>query len=280
MSGDAWRGHLALGKSVYVGGRAVFCVDLGEGESVLLIHGWASSSFSWLRNYRELSRSFRVVAVDLPGFGLSEPLPGGLRLEPLVEHLRGFLEALGVGRVSLVGHSMGGAVAASFASRYADIVERVALINPALSAAGRGPREGFTKLARKRMVARILAPFLLRRGFVRKALLSSVWRKEAIDDEIVTGFYFSIKNSGTTLIEASRILESFHPKFLEELRAPALFILGERDEWVPVKMNIELAEKIGAEVFVVPDAGHIPQLENPKLVNEKLRDFLSRRIVR
>ncbi|MEM0444501.1 MAG: alpha/beta hydrolase [Nitrososphaerota archaeon] len=276
MKGTSWQDHIALGRKILVDGGATFCVDLGQGESVLMIHGWGASSFSFRKNYRELSKSFRAVAVDLPGFGLSEKLRGPLTLISVVEHLYRFIEALGAETVSLVGHSMGGAVAVAFASIYPDKVRRLMLINPSLQVRGHGGRPFFTELVRSRAIAKLLTPFLLNKGFVRRALVSAVWNKEIVDDEMVTGYYMSVKNSGTTLIEATGITDDFHVSLLYMVRAPILFLLGEKDAWVPPDVNIELAKKVGAEVVVAQETGHIVQEERPELFNEALVKFLSR----
>lgn len=273
MAEDAWRLHVSLGRRLDVEGCATFFIDVGEGKPLLLIHGWGSSSFSWFRNYRELSRDFRVIAVDLPGFGLSEPLRGGLSLGAVVEHLHRFLTVLGLEPVSLVGHSMGGVVAAAMASWHPESVEKMMLISPAFPVGGRGERRGFSGLVRRKMLARLLAPFLLRESFVKRALLSSVWRRQAIDDEVVAGFYMSIKNSGRALLEASNIIEGFNPVLLEKVKAPVLFLHGERDRWVPLQSSVEAAQRMGAEVIIIPDAGHIPQLERPETVNEAIMKF-------
>ena len=79
----SWSEHVASGKKAGVGGLEVFYVDRGAGDAVVLVHGWASSSFSWRRVIPHLSQRFRVIALDLPGFGLSQRLPGGLDLEPV-----------------------------------------------------------------------------------------------------------------------------------------------------------------------------------------------------
>jgi len=76
---------------------------------VLLIHGWAASSFTWRKVYGPLSDRFHVVAVDLPGFGNSQPLPAGLSLDRVGTHLMALMDALALERFAVVGHSMGGA---------------------------------------------------------------------------------------------------------------------------------------------------------------------------
>ncbi|MEM4238636.1 MAG: alpha/beta hydrolase, partial [Nitrososphaerota archaeon] len=72
------------------------------------------------------------------------------------------------------------------------------------------------------------------------------------------------------------ITDDFHVSLLYMVRAPILFLLGEKDAWVPPDVNIELAKKVGAEVVVAQETGHIVQEERPELFNEALVKFLSR----
>lgn len=265
-----------LGKSIDVGGIRTFCVDLGEGSPVLLLHGWASSSFAWRRNYRALAERFRVIAVDLPGFGLSERLKSGYGLSQVTEHLLSFAEALKIERFSLVGLSMGGVIAAQIALTRPDRVGKLVLVNPAFGVGRAGRARLMGTVARRRPVASLLRALLVNRYTVRRVLRDAVWDEEVVNDEAVTGYYESIRSSGRTLLDAFEVIRGFDPTALESLRVPTLFMLGERDNLVPCVGNLELARRIGSEVLLVRDAGHLVQEERPEAFNAAVMDFLSR----
>ncbi|MCS7095354.1 MAG: alpha/beta hydrolase [Thaumarchaeota archaeon] len=274
-----WREHVAHGKHVDVNGIRTFCVDIGRGSAVLLIHGWGSSSFTWRKNYSSLAEGFRVIAVDLPGFGLSERLKEGLRLSSVTEHLLKLAEVLGLGSLSVVGLSMGGVIASHLAATHPEWVRELVLVNPSLRLrqTGRGPPS--SRLIRSGPVAALLAAVLVNRYFVRRVLRNAVWVKDVVDEEMVTGYYMSVKESGRTLLEAFDIIASFDLKTFETLKVPTLFILGERDRLVPTEANAELAGRMGSDVSTIPDAGHLVHEERPEMFNSVLKEYLSRREV-
>lgn len=272
----SWAEHVASGIRTTINGVEAFYVDRGEGNPVVLVHGWASSSFSWRRNVPALSERFRVIAPDLPGFGLSQRLPGGLDLESVRAFLLDLLESIGVDEFSLVGHSMGGAVSAYVASMNPDRVRRLVLINPSPFGAGVGRRPFAVELVRHRPLSDIAVRFSVRRSVVRRVLERVYVRKEVLDEETVTGYYESIRNSGRTLIEAFRLIRSFRIDYLRSLRCPVLFVLGRRDELVPFELNERLARELGAEIYVDDGSGHNVHEENPEEVNRVIADFLSR----
>lgn len=124
-----------IGRSVVAGGIRTNYHDQGEGAPVLLIHGSGPGVTAWA-NWRatlpELAKSFRVLAPDMVGFGYTEAVPGGIRDRRIwVDHLAGFLDALEIDRVSLVGNSFGGALALAFMIAHPDRVDRAVLMGAA-----------------------------------------------------------------------------------------------------------------------------------------------------
>ncbi len=271
-----WAEHVASGRRADVKGLEIFHIDRGAGEAVVLVHGWASSSFSWRRIVPSLSQRFRVVALDLPGFGLSQRLPGGLDLGPVREVLLGLLDRIGVGEFSLVGHSMGGAISSYVAATTPERVRRLVLVNPSLFGAEGGRRPLALDLVRREPIGSLLVKFMVRRSVVRSILRRVYVRKEALDEESVEGYYESVRSSGKTLIEAFRIIRGFDQSVMRELSCPVFFVLGRHDILVPYEKNLNLAREIGAEVFVDETSGHNPHEENPEEISKVIADFLSR----
>ncbi len=272
----SWSEHVASGKRADVRGLEVFYVDRGEGDAVVLVHGWASSSFSWRRVIPHLSKRFRVIALDLPGFGLSQRLPGGLDLEPVRDLLIGLLDRIGVEDFNLVGHSMGGAISAYVAATTPERVRRLVLVNPSLFGSEGGRRPLAMELARRRPIGDLMVRFMVRKSVVRSVLEKVYVRREALDEETVDGYYESVRNSGKTLLEAFRIIQGFDPGLMRGLRCPVLFVLGRHDALVPYERNLELARGIGAEVFVDESSGHNPHEENPEEISRVIAGFLDR----
>src|SRR5918992_4149420 len=102
--------------------------EQGEGDALVLLHGVATSRLVWRRVIGPLARRRRVIAVDVPGFGESEPAGPGFELDEVADRL---VDGLAPGRFDLVGHSLGGAVAVATAARHPDRVRRLVLVAPA-----------------------------------------------------------------------------------------------------------------------------------------------------
>jgi pimeloyl-ACP methyl ester carboxylesterase len=117
------------GRQIDVGGHRVYVVERGTGPALLLVHGFGASSADYEEHVLErLAKSHRAIAVDLFGFGWSERRDDfAYDLALWSDQLAGTLDALGFARASVVGHSMGGAVAAYFAAHHPDRIDRLVL---------------------------------------------------------------------------------------------------------------------------------------------------------
>src|SRR5688572_3851361 len=113
------------------GGLRVRYADSGSGEPVLLVHGLGGSIESWSNNVDRLAKSMRVIAVDLPGFGLSDKPKMNYTIRFYREFVIQFLKQLQLGQVSIVGSSLGGQVAAEVAISRPSLVKKLVLTSPA-----------------------------------------------------------------------------------------------------------------------------------------------------
>lgn len=103
--------------------------ELGDGAPLVLIHGVGMQSAAWMPQIEHFARTYRVIALDMPGHGGSDPLPEGSQLPDYVEWCRHVIEALDLGAVNIAGHSMGALIAGGLASIHPRLVLRVALLN-------------------------------------------------------------------------------------------------------------------------------------------------------
>lgn len=256
-----------------VEGVEVFYLDRGAGEALLLVHGWASCSYTWRYNMPALAHHFRVLAPDLPGFGLSQKLPSKFGLEPVSRHLLRFLDLVGVQKFSLVGMSMGGAISSYIAATNSERVRKLVLVNPAIFGLGLR-RRVMAELLSRSPLYEMFGRILTSRWAVRAALRKVYVKSSVVDENLLDAYYRSIKRSGRTLLEALQIMKEFDPGCLLEVKCPVLFVLGGRDRLIPYEKNIEVAKSIGAKVFVDPDSGHVVHEENPRAVNDVIVEFL------
>jgi len=274
---------------IEVNGITVHYKMAGSGRpALLLLHGFAASTFSWREVMGPLSELGTVVAFDRPGFGLTErPMPEGgrgaapLRLyspESQPDLTVGLMDALGIERAVLVGNSAGGTVALLTALTYPERVEALVLVDPAVYVGGGTP--GWMRPFLNTPQMQHLGPLVARRiqdwgvDFARSA-----WHDPSrITPEIWEGYARPLRaeNWDRALWEVTR---ASHPLGLErrlgEVSVPVLVITGDDDRIVPTEQSVRLAGEIpGAQLVVIPECGHIPQEECPEPFLEAVEAFL------
>lgn len=246
------------GRLVLAGGRAVHVIERGSGSVMLLVHGFGGSTFDWEEHLLEpLSASYRVVAVDLLGAGFSardDRLPYGLDL--WTDQLRELLDALGIARTTVAGHSLGGAVATVFAAREPHRVEALVLIAPFVPFRTASTLDRFTALETPGLGELLLGLYdgrPLRPG----ASPAAQARGRAI---------FRMRGTRAAMLRALRggIDAAALDAALRAVRVPTLFILGTADERVPVVAQRHAAAAVeNAHVLPIEGAGHWLLHEHP-----------------
>ena len=235
---------------------------------VVFIHGFGADRLSWLANAPSLAGSFQVWGVDLPGHGDAEPALGA-SLDGLAEAVLAGIMAQISGKVHLVGHSLGGAVALRLAECAPDRVQSLVLIAPV--GLGRGIARDFTNgfagleepdgalALLQRLVAR---PRLINRPMALHVLahLDRPGRRQALSDLA----------DGIPVIEQAAQLAI---ATIRQSDLPRMVIWGEDDAINP--LDRELLASFGCEQHVLPGAGHLPQIEEIKRVNGWIQDFLT-----
>ena len=128
---NAWADKYAQGKFIDLDGRMTHYIERGDGEPVILLHGFNFDTYLWGGNIDFLAERFKVYALDFWGFGYStrEPMDYGYQL--YAEQLLKFMDALGIQGASLVGQSMGGGTAILFSTQHRERVNRLILVDPA-----------------------------------------------------------------------------------------------------------------------------------------------------
>jgi pimeloyl-ACP methyl ester carboxylesterase len=261
-----------------VAGRRVRFVRKGSGPTIVLLHGFASSIYTWKDVLPVLARDHEVVALDLPGFGQSA-CPPELTFDEYPGVVLGLLDRLGVSRATVVGNSMGGGVAAVLAGERPERVERLVLIDAA----------GFNLQEKKRpwpirAVGSAPAAALLDRLPLRRLLVEASLRQVFFDDALVSGERIDEYLEPVLRPEAPRAIRSLlasrslHPDAVRELlpriTAPALIVWGREDRWIPVADADRFRAALpGSRVVVLDRCGHMPQEERPAEVARLIEDF-------
>lgn len=265
---------------VEVRGRRLFVREAGTGPHVLLLHGIPTNSELWRDVVPRLAHRARAIAPDLLGYGRSDA-PGGLPLgvEAQTEYVLELLDSLGVERVTVVGHDIGGAVAQILATRHPDRVERLALVNSVCYDNWPIPEMKALQAAAgvvEHLPARLTTKGVelgLRRGFVHQD------RAESFLDAFLEPF--STAEGLDVFVEHARALhcrptEEAAPRF-PSIAVPTAIIWGRQDPFFEVKWAERLAADIPtAELTLVDEASHFAPADAPEPVAEALLRLLER----
>jgi pimeloyl-ACP methyl ester carboxylesterase len=249
-----------------VDGLRVRYVRAGAGPPVVLLHGFASSIYSWAEVLPALAPDHEVVALDLPGFGGSTVRPD-LTAETLVRVVPGVLDQLGLSRVRLVGHSLGGAIAAGVSVRYPQRVESLVLIDAAGFNFAPADRPWIIRLVGSPAGA-LLALLPVRRPLVALGLRQVFYDDSRVTPERVDEYTAPLLRPGTvralrSILHSPDTLEL--PQSLARIRQPTLVIWGAEDGWIPPADADRFVAAIpGARKAVIPACGHVPQEERPR----------------
>ncbi len=266
-----------------VDGLTLHYVTEGRGPAVVLVHGLGGFAESWRHNIPALARVATVYAVDLPGFGLSSKPPARYRLADSARALHGFILAMGLGRVAVIGHSLGGAVGLTYALTHPARVERVALIGALVPGATYRLSWPY-RLAATRVLGELLAlggcaPIYraaLARCFhapVAEEIDFLVRRNYAVrtGPEAKAAFLATLRDIRLDLVEHA----PDYRRALTALDAPVLLIHGKQDRVVMPAHCGEAAEVLPrARARFIEACGHFPQIEHADAVNRWLTEFL------
>jgi pimeloyl-ACP methyl ester carboxylesterase len=233
------------------------------------LHGLGASWQAWRAVGERLSGSFRVIAVDLPGFGGSPELEGGkFPLPEVAERLGQTLDELGVGSHVVAGHSMGGGVSIVHAlARPAD-VRAIALLAPAgLIATGEVRRAWRLPLLHRlgRELTRAVAPLLPRSEALRqKAFSRLVADPSALDARTMAELAKGSLLGRSTGAAGTAIVHAGLRDRIDRLTMPALVVFGEEDMVIDPSGGPRLAAALpSAALLMLPRTGHLPMIERP-----------------
>ncbi len=272
----------AMQRTVEVGGRAVNVLDTGgDGPVLLWIHGLSANWQSWLLNIPQFMGSYRCVALDLPGFGLSDMPAEDISITGYAATVDAVCDVLGIDVVSVIGNSMGGFVGAELALAFPTRVERLVLVSAAGLSQENVRREPV--LAVGRLLATGAAhtaayqDTLARRPRLRRLALAGVVRyPERLSVALTHELFQGAGKPGFLPALEALLSYSFRDR-LVGIEIPVLIVWGEFDMLVPVGDATEYATLIGANArrVVFNDTGHVPMIERPTRFNALLAEFLA-----
>jgi len=276
MSEPVWRKSY-----VELNGLRVAYLAAGQGEGVVLVHGWPTYSHLWRQQIPALAEHFAVYALDLPGLGDSDK-PSDVRysLDFFAGVLAGFLDGVGLEKVSLVCHDIGGPVALLWAVRHPERLARLVVMDT-------------TPYPDLPLLIRLLLPAArmpgVGRGLVSRAGLRllfhiGVARRSVVTDELVAAYDRPFAGDPAARKTLLRILAQLDPREMSEIEAnlsqitvPTLILWAEKDPSAPLTIARRLQADIsGAVLRTIPNCGHFLTEDCPAEVNRILLQFLIR----
>jgi pimeloyl-ACP methyl ester carboxylesterase len=270
--------HLSPDGYIEVDGIKLFVVDSGPRDApcVVMLHGFGSSLQTFDAWAAGLSSNYRVIRLDLPGFGLTGADPTGDYSDArTMKLLSGLLDTLHVAKASFIGNSMGGRFAWEFAANDPGRVDKLILISPD-GFASTGFEYG--KAPAVPLMLRAL-PYTMPKAMLKQTLVPAYADPKRLSDATVTRYYDFMRAPGVrqAVIDrtAQTVLEDPVP-LLRKIKAPTLLLWGEKDAMIPVSNAADyLAAIPNSKLVELPDLGHVPQEEAPEPTLNIVRKFLA-----
>lgn len=277
-------------KSVQVGGYEVAYYEEGEGQPLLLLHGCPFSSFIWRKVIPLLSVDHRCLAPDLLGLGDTEaPAEADWSLRSQAEMIVGFLDALGLDAVDLVGHDHGGALAQLLAAERPQWIRRLVITNAeAYDNWPSSDERPFVRLTQAPLVGGIFLWACSLRPVARLVFASAVNDRNVLTAELLDGYIRANLSDGRRRARTKRFLagqlDPAHNRCtidlldgLKRFDKPTMIVWGQDDPHFGPEWAEKLYEDIPGAVSLefLPGVGHLLMEERPRELARLIREFLS-----
>jgi pimeloyl-ACP methyl ester carboxylesterase len=268
-------------RDVAARGARIRFVEIGEGPPLVLVHDYLASRVAWDDVLPALSAHYRIIAPDLPGFGESEkPPPGRYRydFDSFCESLADLIAAVGLGRVSVCGHAMGGAVALMLAATYAHVVDKLVLVDPLVYP----PRpDALSRIAGVPVVGPLVFKQLYGRTLFRRRFLgdSHTPANEEVASRRVDHLFelFDVPAAREAAYATMHAMLDTRPltASVPRVTAPTLVAWSRANRASPVEQGRRLARELGGARFEVFDCSRSPAEECPAAFSAAVLSFLA-----
>lgn len=277
---SAWVGETAsMEKTLEVKGHRLRLLDHGKGIPLVLLHGWCDSTFTWSRVFEPLSKRYRVIAFDWPGFGYSSKPDTAVPYPEMASVLAGVLDELKIERAVIIGNSMGGGASMQFA---ADYPERVLALIPVDAAVPMDTSQSswVIKLLSIDFINDLSAQVQGRLVY-RIGLSSAVRDTGLITDREAEERYLPLNTPGARAFMVRQLVNLKSKPVpwekIASISAPTLIVWGREDKWIPLEAGQMLQKKInGAQLEILDEVAHMPQVEAPQKFMALIDGFIQR----
>lgn len=254
--------------------------DEGDKDAfpLLLLHGAFSSLHTYNGWTKELKKDFRIIRIDMPGFGLTGPNQrgGNHGMTMYKRCILTVLDRLGIDKCHIAGSSLGGWVSWEFAADYPERVEKMILLGAAGFLEQRNIPLPF-KMARTPFVSRV-ARYAIKRKVLVQFINQVYYDKAKISEALIDRYYDLFTQEGNLKVffemANSKIQEDVHK--LNSIETPTLLMWGKHDVWIPVENAYRFYRRLQhSEILIYENCGHLPMEELPRQSANDVRAFLS-----
>ena len=230
-------------------------------EFILFIHGAGGGEYTWSYQKGFFEREFSPIIIELPGHGESGG-EGEQEIGRYAEHVHAFLKAMKLSKVTLVGHSMGGAIVQTLALTHPEVIHKIVLV-------GTG--------ARLKVVPMILDGIKENFEETVQKITRFAYSRKASSDLIERGISDLLRCRPDVLYGDFLACDRFDiMSEVGKIDLPTLILCGEEDQLTPVKYSEFLHSQIkDSKIEILPNAGHLVMVESPQAFNEKIGEFIT-----
>ena len=237
-------------------------------ENLVLLHGIGASAERWAKVIPFFCEDFRVIVPDIVGFGYSDKPTVEYNMSFFVKFLEDFLNNLGIKKTNIGGSSFGGLVAAEFAIKNTDVVDKLILVSPA----------GTMRTSTRTLEEYILASLYPTHDNVWRAFINMAFDPRTVTEQTIEDFIDRMKLPNAKYAFMSTMLGIRNTANLSsrlgKIRSPTIILWGEQDEMIPVKYAEDYRNIPNSNLEIIPKCGHTPFTEKPEVFSKIAIDFL------
>jgi len=258
-------------QQLYIRGAQLNYEDLGTGTPIIFIHGHPFNHTMWKYQVPRFSTDHRLIMPDLRGYGRTDVTPGKVMLDEMALDILHLLEALDIHRAVFCGLSMGGQIVLDFYRLFPEKVTALVIVDS--DARGETPE---SRAQRLQKADKIIETGM--RQHTDDTIHHYIAAASLKNKPMYTHLYEMMSTThpeGAAAAHRGRAERRDHQSILPTIRVPSLIVVGDEDYFTPLPIARIMSDNIpGAQLSVIPEAGHLPNMETPEVFNDVLHAFL------
>lgn len=262
-------------KFIEINGQQIHYRDEGKGYPLVLVHGTSSSLHTWDAWVNILKNDFRIIRMDIPGFGITgETKERNYTVENYVKFIDDFTTALGVDTFYLAGNSLGGEITWNYAYTHPQRVKKMILVDAAGYKRNNGKPLAFI-IAETPVLNTIMTKVTPKR-IIKKSMLGIYHDDTKVTDELVNHYFEMLLRPGNrqAFADRVRVIRYEAEEKVNKIKTPTLIQWGKFDEWIVPGDAEKFKKDIAGSEVKYYDAGHVPMEEVPEETAKDAKDFL------